>query len=138
MRRALVVTPVTLLLIPGVAIAAFQRTTAAQAMTLATLAVSPVSGVQVTASCGPTLSLTAKVTLTWTATSTSRATGYEIRRRVIPLAATAVGSAATATTGYADGPLPVGTAYGYVVRTYAGSWYADSAEVQVTTPAVCS
>lgn len=137
-RRALVASPLALLLIPGAAFAAFQHTTTAQSMTLSTLAVSPVTNLQATASCGPPLSLQAKVVLTWTATTSARATSYEIRRRIIPLVATAVGTAAIGTNTYTDNTLPVGTTYGYVVRAYVGAWYADSSEVQVTTPAVCT
>lgn len=139
MRRAvLVAVPVTLLLIPGVAFASFQRTTTAQSMTLSTLAVSPATSLSATASCGAPLSLKAKVVLTWTATTTTRATSYEIRRRIVPLVATSIGTVAIGTNTYTDTLLPVGTTYGYVVRTYVGTWYADSSEVQVTTPAVCT
>ena len=138
-RRAVVAAVTTaLLLIPGAALAAFRGTTASQSMTLSTLAISPVTNLAAAASCGPPLSLKAKVVLTWTGTTTARATSYEIRRRVIPLVATAVGTAAIGTTTYTDNTLPVGTTYGYVVRTYVGAWYADSAEVQVTTPALCT
>lgn len=138
-RRAFVAAVTTaLLLTPGVALAAFQRTTTAQSMVLSTLTVSPVTSLGATASCGPPLSLSAKVVLTWTGTPTARATSYEIRRRILPGVATAVGTAAIGASSYTDSTLPVGISYGYVVRTYVGGWYADSAEVQVTTPAVCT
>jgi hypothetical protein len=140
MSRKLLVAAFTtaLLLIPGVALAAFRSTTSAQSMTLSALAISPVTNLQATASCGPPLSLKAKVVLTWTATTTTRATSYEIRRRIIPLVATAVGTQSIGTNTYTDNTLAVGTTFGYVVRTYVGSWFADSSEVQVTTPAVCT
>lgn len=137
-RRALGAVPLALLLVPGVAYSAFNGGTASQSMSLSTLAVAPVTSLQAAASCGPLLSLKAKVVLTWTATTTVRASSYEIRRRVIPLVAVAVGTTAIGTDTYTDNLLPVGTTYGYVVRTYAGNWYADSSEVQVTTPAVCT
>lgn len=140
MRRKAVTAAITtaLLLVPGVALAAFRGITASSSLTLSTVAVGPVANLSATASCGPPLSLQAKVVLGWTGTTTARATSYEIRRRVIGLTVTAVGTAAIGTTTYTDSALPVGTTYGYVVRTYVGTWYTDSPEVQVTTPAVCT
>jgi hypothetical protein len=136
-RRALIAVPAALLLVPGAAYAAFQRATTADSMTITTMSVAPPTNVQATASCGPPLSLKAKVVLTWTGTTTPGATGYDIRRRLVAVTTT-VGSVGSGTTTYTDNTLPVGTTYGYTIRAYRGTWFADSTEVLVTTPAVCT
>jgi hypothetical protein len=136
-RRALLALPAALLLIPGAAYAAFLNATTTDSMTITTISVAPVTNVQATASCGPPLSLKAKVVLTWTGTTTPGATSYEIRRRLVAVT-TAVGTVAIGTNTFTDTALPVGTTYGYTVRAFRGSWFADSSEVLVTTPAVCT
>jgi hypothetical protein len=136
-RWALLALPAALLLVPGVALAAFQSGTAASSMTITTMSVAPVTNLAAAASCGPPLSLSAKVVLTWTGTPTSGATSYEVRRRLIAVT-TVVGTVAIGTNTYTDTTLPVGTTYGYTVRAYKGTWYSDSSEVVVTTPAVCT
>jgi hypothetical protein len=137
-RKAILAVFLTLLLVPGAAFAAFQSGPASESMSVSTLTVSPVTNLQATASCGPALSFKAKVVLTWTATPTARATSYEIRRRIPPTVALAVGTQSIGTNTYTDNTLAVGTTFGYVVRTYLGNWFADSSEVQVTTPAICT
>ena len=136
-RKALVALPAALLLIPGVAYAAFRSSPSTQRMTVTTFSISPVTNVQATASCGPTGSLKAKVVLTWTASPSSGITSYEIRRRLIAVT-TVAGTVAIGTNTYTDTLLPVGTTYGYTVRTYRGTWYADATEVTATTPTVCT
>ena len=136
-RRALLALPAALLLIPGAAFAAFRSNSTSDSMTISTMSVSPVTNLQATASCGPPLSLKAKVVLTWTGTPTSGATSYEIRRRLVAVT-TVVGTVAIGTNTFTDTTLPVGTTYGYTVRAYKGTWYSDSSEVVVTTPAVCT
>jgi hypothetical protein len=136
-RRAFVALPVALLLIPGAAYAAFQRTTTTDSMTITSMSISPVTNVQATASCGPPLSVSAKVVLTWTGTTTSGATSYEIRRRLVAVT-TAVGTVSIGTNTFTNSSLPVATTYGYRVRTFRGTWFSDSSEVLVTTPTVCT
>ncbi|MDQ1687987.1 MAG: hypothetical protein QOK42_962 [Frankiaceae bacterium] len=136
-RKLLIALPMALLLIPGVALAAFTSRTASQSATFSTLSIAPVTNLQATASCGPALSLTAKVVLTWTGTTTSGATSYEIRRRLVAVT-TAVGTVSIGTNTFTNSGLPVATTYGYRVRTFRGTWFADSSEVVVTTPTICT
>lgn len=123
---------------PAAAWASFGSATPAQSATYATLQVAAPTGVTATASCGPVGSLQAKVTLGWTASTTSRVTGYGIERRIVPAASTEVATTSSSATTYTDTALLTATTYSYVVRAYVGSWYAGSTEVSATTPAVCT
>lgn len=74
------------------------------------------------------------ITLTWTPTSSTYATGYEVYRKVgagaFALHATVPGRLVST---YVDTPLSASTTYTYYVRTLYASWTKDSAQVSDTT-----
>jgi len=137
-RRTCVLVAVTALLlaVAGTAAAGFQTTTTAQSLGLSTLTVAPATNLVASAACGPLGSLSASVTLTWTGTTTARATSYTVRRATTALYSD-VKQAALGSTSYLDTGLAPATAYAYVLRTNLNGWCADTAPVTVTTPAQC-
>ena len=138
-RRVVPVTAVAagLSLVASGAFASFGGSVSSAAADWSTLTVNPATGVSAVASCGPPLSLTAKVVLSWTASTSPRITDYTIRRRIPPAAASDVTTVGNGVSTYTDNGLLPATTYGYVVRAKVGSFYADAAEVQVTTPTIC-
>lgn len=120
----------------GAAEAGFQASTPAQSTSFSTLVVAPVGSLAGSAACGPAGSLSATVILTWSGTSTARATSYTVRRTTTAVYAS-VAQVAIGTTTYTDTGLAPGTTYTYVLRTNLNNWYGDSSPVSVTTPAVC-
>ena len=82
--------------------------------------------------------LNPKITLSWTATTSTFATGYVIRRRLVGgLYATVATVSGRTTTTYADSGLLANTTYQYVVQAAYQSWTADSSPVSATTPFLC-
>jgi hypothetical protein len=82
--------------------------------------------------------LNPKITLTWTATSSTYATGYIIRRRLIGgIYATVATVSGRTTTTYTNSGLLGNTSYQYVVQASYASWTADSSPASATTPALC-
>lgn len=82
-----------------------------------------------------------RIDVSWTATASTWADGYEVLRSTTAggpysVAGTVVGQAVTT---YTDGPLAFSTTYYYVVRSTKNNWRsADTAEVSRTTrSAVC-
>jgi hypothetical protein len=92
------------------------------------------------ASGGCTALLAPKVTLTWTATSSTFADGYDVYR------GTASGGpysnighvVGRTTTTYTDTSVNLNRTYYYVLRSTAFSWTsANSAQASATTPLIC-
>jgi hypothetical protein len=125
------------LLASGTSFAAFTGAPSSGPSTWTSLSIAPATNIVPTASCGPALSLSAKVVLTWTASTTTQVTGYSIRRRIPPAVATTVGTVGSGVTTFTDSPLLPGTTYGYVIRATRGGFFRDATEVQVTTPTPC-
>ena len=83
-----------------------------------------------------------QITVTWTATASTWADGYEIRRSVVsggPYTVVGTVSGRT-TTSFTNGSLLFSTTYYYVVRSTKGAWRsADAAQVSRTTrTALCT
>ena len=109
----------------------------AATMALSTAALAAPTSLSATPGCsGP---LTPRIGLTWTATTSTFATGYVIRRRVAAgVYATVATVTGRTTTSYTDtGPLLLNTQYEYVVHARYESWTTDSASATATTPALC-
>ena len=134
---AALVAAVLMVRAPVLAWGAFVSRTAAEAATFSTLQISPPTGVTATPGCAGTLK--PKITLTWTASTTSRVTGYGIERGLTSTVTTEVGTVGASTATYSDTStlLVVNTKYFYVIRAYVGTWYAGSSVVSATTPTVC-
>ena len=79
-----------------------------------------------------------QVTLSWTPTTSSQATGYRVFRRLgagsYSTVATVAGSSSN---GYVDSTVILSAAYTYYVQAYLGAWTADSSTASATTPALC-
>lgn len=139
-RRGIAVWLVTAALVAGAAVPAlalWTDTDPVENNAFSTATLQPPSGLAASAGC--TL-LLPKVDLTWTATTSAKADGYEILRSTTSggpysVIATLVGKT---TTSYSDTDVVLGTTYHYVARTVYESWTStDSNEASATTPVVC-
>jgi hypothetical protein len=78
-----------------------------------------------------------KVKLTWTATSSTWADGYQIFRAVVnggPYSSVGTVSGQSTTT-FTDGSVTFSTTYYYVIQATKNSWRSvNSAQVSITTP----
>lgn len=119
-----------LLLVQGVASAGWSDGAAASgSISSATLA-APTSPATAPGVCVP---LTAdRIVVSWTASSSAWATGYEIARSAtVGGSYSVVGTVSAPTVSYADGPLGFSTTYHYVVRATKGAW-RSAATLEVT------
>ena len=115
--------------------ASFFRSDSAS-MQIATGQLAPPTSVSATPGCAGTLN--PRITLTWTATTSTFATGYIIRRRLIGgIYATVATVSGRTTTTYTNSGLLGNTTYQYIVQAAYESWTADSTAVSATTPALC-
>jgi hypothetical protein len=81
---------------------------------------------------------TPKVTLSWTATTSTYATGYDVYRAVGAGASTLLTSVSPRTTvTYVDTAVSLLTSYTYTVKTRYASWTKASGTASATTAAVC-
>jgi hypothetical protein len=117
------------------AIAGFQDSaTATSAFTTAQLAAP--TGLTATPGCAGLAA--PKVTLGWTASSSTFATGYDIYRAVGGGASTLLTSVSPRTTvAYVDNAVSLVTTYHYIVKTRYAAWTAASAQANATTGAIC-
>lgn len=103
--------------------------------TVTTSSLAAPTGVTATAGCN---GLLPKVTLAWTATVTTYATGYDVYRAVGTGPSTLLTSLAPRTAvGYVDSAVAVLTSYTYTVVTRFESWTKASSTASATTPALC-
>jgi hypothetical protein len=98
----------------------------------------PPSGVQATPSCQAIL-LVPEVSLSWTASPTTRVTGYEILRGTSKTSLSPIASVSGRTTvAYPDKTVSgFGSTYWYEVEAVAGGSTAASGPVSATTPTLC-
>lgn len=106
--------------------------------TFTTATLQPPTSLSATAGCSALLR--GKITLSWTATTSTFADGYDVYR------STTNGGPYTkidhvngrTTTGYVNTGLNLATTYYYVLQSTAQSWISpNSNQAQATTPAVC-
>ena len=111
------------------------QTVDANTFTVATL--QPPTGLSATASCS---GLQPRITLSWTATSSTFADGYDVLRSTAnggPYSQIAHVTGRT-TTSYVNTGLNLNTTYYYVLRSTYGTWTsANTAQVQATTALIC-
>lgn len=76
-----------------------------------------------------------RIILTWTATTSTWADGYEIARSLVPGGPyTVIGTVSgVASTTYNDGPLAFSTTYYYAIRSTRNAWRSTDATVSRTT-----
>ncbi len=115
--------------------AVFNDVTASPAISVSSALLAPPTGLAAANGCVLTIP---RVVLTWTATTSTFATGYQIYRKIgvgafLPLATVS----GRTTTTYTDTPVLVATTYTYYVAASIQGWSADSSSVSITTPALC-
>ncbi|HXF57151.1 MAG TPA: hypothetical protein VNO34_06205 [Actinomycetota bacterium] len=122
---------------PALGVLGASRAVGSNAFTTATL--EPPTGLAASASCAGLLA--AKVSLTWTATVSTFADGYDVHRSTTdggPYTKIAHLSG-RGTTSYTDQSVALGTTYYYVVQATAVSWTSgNSGQAQATTPLLCA
>jgi len=141
MKRTAVVALLALAALAAVAVpslAVLAGSDAIDANTFTTATLDAASGLGASASCNGLG--TAKVSLSWTATPSGFADGYDVMRSLVnggPYSEVAHVDGRTTTT-YVNTGLLTNTTYYYVVVATAGGWTsADSNQASATTPAIC-
>ena len=127
--------PFLLLLVSSPALATLGDS-ATSASTFTTTSLAAPTSLVATAGCVGVAA--AKVTLTWTATTSTYATGYDIYRAVgagAPALLTSVSPRTVAT--YTDTAVSLLTTYTYTVRSKYQNWIKASSSASATTGAVC-
>ena len=110
---------------------------ASAAQAISSAALSPAANPAASTSCGPLLSLTAKVNLSWTATPSTFASGYKVERwRGSVLQSTETVTPRT-TTALTQTGLATGTTYTWKVYSYVQGWTSTVVTVSATTPGLC-
>lgn len=132
--RSAALAGVLVLCVAAAASAAFTSTTTASATYTSGSLSAPTAPSTAAGPC--TISVSASIRVNWTASASTWADGYEIRRATVsggPYTTIAtVSGAATAT--YLNTSLPFSTTYHYVVRATKGNWVsATTAQVSRTT-----
>ncbi len=135
-KQGLLVTALVWVQMAGVASGNWTSSPSPPSMTISTATLAAPTGP--TASNGACVVLIqADVNLSWTATSSTFADGYEIFRSLTsggPYTSIATVSGHT-TTNYTDSTVAFSQAYHYVVQAKKNNWRsANSAQVSVTTP----
>jgi hypothetical protein len=134
MRRAVVLALVAAVVVATPALATFGDSATAAVGSTTTQLAAP-TGVTATAGCN---GVVPKVTVTWTATTTTFATGYDIYRAVGGGASTLLTSVSGRTTvSYVNTGLSLLTTYTYTVKTRYASWSKASTTASATTAVVC-
>jgi hypothetical protein len=133
--RAVPVLAAALVLVATPAVATLgDSATASAAFTTTTLAAP--TGLTATAGCVGLAA--AKVTLSWTATTSAFATGYDVYRAVGAGGSTFLVSVSPRTTvTYVDTAVSLLTQYTYTVKARYASWSKASSTATATTGAVC-
>lgn len=138
-RRRLGATAVVAVLLSArlsqAALAGFTDQTAAS-ISVSTAALSAPTNPSAVASC---VLLTPRVTVSWTASTSNFASGYQIYRRLSAGGSFAlVGSVSgVSSTSYVDTTVLLGGEHVYVVHVVRENWSAASAQAPVTVPLVC-
>lgn len=119
------------------AYAQFGSNLSVAANSLSTATLQPGTDLSATASCDG--ADTAKITLDWTATSSSFADGYDVYRGSTDGGPyDNIGHVTGTTKTYVDHGLTTNTTYFYVVQSTASNWTSiNSNQAQATTPATC-
>lgn len=137
MRRAAVGALLLLLLVAGPALGSFADGSTA-ASTLRTTSLSAPTGLSASGGCSGGLPKLPRVTLSWTATTTPFATGYDVYRGIGAGSQTLLTTLSPRTvTSYVDSAVLVATSYSYSVRTRYLSWSKASSTASATTPVLC-
>jgi hypothetical protein len=136
-RRSAVVAVLLVLAVAGPAVGSFLDPATA-ASTLSTTQLAAPTGLTATAGCTATIPKLPKVTLSWTATTSAFATGYDVYRAVGIGPSTFLATVTPRTTvTYVDSAVLVATSYTYTVKTRYAAWTKASSTASATTPTLC-
>lgn len=137
MPAALLMAVVVTVVISAPPAAALFSGSRSAAHTISSATLAPASNLSATTSCDPLLSLTARATVSWTATPSMFAAGYTVERwRGSTLQSTTTVTPRTATSITQTG-LATGTTYTWRVRAFVSSWTSTVVSTTATTPALC-
>jgi hypothetical protein len=137
MRRALVGALLLVAAVGAPALASYGDSATA-ASTLRTTQLAAPTGLTATGGCSSGLPKLPRVTLSWTATTSSFATGYDVYRAVGGGTQTLLTTLSPRTvTSYVDSAVLVATSYTYSVRTRYASWSKASSNASASTPVLC-
>lgn len=121
----------------GVTLARYTDTASVGSNTFTTATLQPPTGLGASAGCNL---VNPKVTLTWTATTSTYADGYDVYRSTTnggPYSSIAHVTG-RATTTYTDTSVNLNKTYYYVLKSTAFSWTsANSGQASTTTPLIC-
>ena len=135
MRAVPVLAAAGVLLVATPAVATMGDSASASAAFTTTTLAAP-TGLTATAGCVGLAA--AKVTLGWTASASTFATGYDVYRAVGAGPSTFLASVSPRTTvAYVDTSVALLTSYTYTVKTRFASWSKASVTASATTAAVC-
>lgn len=133
--RRLVVAVLAVVLGAAVPAVATMGDSASSASAFTTSSMAAPTGVTATGGCN---GLFPKVTVGWTATATTYATGYDIYRAVgAGPSALLTSVSPRTTTSYVDSAVVLLTSYTYTVVTRFEAWTKASATASATTPVLC-
>lgn len=133
-RRVLVLAALAAAVGAPTALATWSSSVSTGPMTVSTATLADPTGLSAannSSVCSKNTPSSLEVDLTWTATTSPRATGYTILRN-----GTQVGTVGSASaTGWSDttGTLAFSTAYTYTVESTVGGWTSPGATVSITT-----
>lgn len=137
MRRAAAGALLLLVVLGGPALGSYGDSATA-ASSLSTTSLAAPTGFTATAGCTTSIPKLPKVTLSWTATTSTFATGYDIYRATGAGSQTLLTSVSPRTvTSYVDNSVSLITSYTYSVRTRYASWSKASSNASATTAALC-
>ena len=137
MRRAAGGALLLLVVLGGPALGSFGDSATA-ASTLTTTSLAAPTSFTATAGCTTSIPKVPKVTLSWTATTSTFATGYDVYRAVGAGTQTLLTSVSPRTvTSYVDNSVSLVTSYTYSVRTRYAAWSKASSNASATTAVVC-
>jgi hypothetical protein len=137
MRRAAIGALLLVVGVCGPALGSFADSATA-ASTVTTTSLAAPTGLSATGGCSTGIPKLPRVTLSWTATTSTFATGYDVYRGLTAGSQTLLTSISPRTlTSYVDSTAVLGTTYSYSVRTRYASWSKASSNASATTPVLC-
>ena len=135
----------TAVLLVGVAVftavpawAGFTHTTSTASLSVSSGTLAPPTAPAAVASCVGTIVKLPRVTVSWTATPSTYATGYAILRLTAGTYVQIGTVSGRSTTSYADNTVALATTYTYKVRATYQNWYAETTgSASATTSLIC-
>ena len=120
------------------AAAGWNDSTSSASMSVSSGSLAPPTSPSAVASCVGTIVKLPRVTVSWTATASTYATGYAILRLTAGSYVQIGTVSGRTTTSYVDSTVSLATSYTYKVRATYGNWYAQTTgSASATTATLC-